>query len=166
MNTARRFYEARVLVIPHGPSALATEADMRELGLDGVMTLHPPAADAGGSTGHRLRPLANSGWAPPTTVDRLGDAVTGTDIVVLLTADLAEVDAAACHIAAEAARAKGAMIAALVIRPDPAGTAAGDTAMAALRAAADMVVIVRGPGLAGAFLDVLRGGRRETATAG
>ncbi|GLZ06597.1 hypothetical protein Acsp03_40630 [Actinomadura sp. NBRC 104412] len=176
MDPARRVYEARVLIIPHGPSALAAEAEMRELGLDGVMSLHP-GDDAHGSAGLRVRPLSNDGWARPAPVDRVGDAVAGADIVVLFAADLAEVDTAACHAAADAARAEGALIAALIVRPDATGGTAADTtggatdgtmggtaAMAALRAAADMVVIVRGPGSASAFLDVLRGGRRETAT--
>ncbi|WP_395105420.1 hypothetical protein [Actinomadura sp. SCN-SB] len=164
MDPARRVYEARVLIIPQGPSALAAEAEMRELGLDGVMSLHPEAG-ANGSSGLRIRPLSSGGWARPAPVDRVGDAVAGVDIVVLFAADLAEVDAAACHAAADAARAEGALIAALIVRPDVAGGAMGGTAaMAALRAAADMVVIVRGPGSAAAFLDVLRGGRRETAT--
>jgi hypothetical protein len=161
-NAMRRFYEARVLIVPHGPSALAAEAAMRTLGLDGVMTVHPPAA---GLPGLRLRPLADGGWTGSAAVDRVGDAVTGADIVVQLAADLAEVNATLCHDAAGAARESGALISALVIGQGAAGTAAGNTAMAALRAAVDMLVIVRRPELAASFLDVLRGGRRETAMA-
>jgi hypothetical protein len=163
MNTARRFYEARVLIVPHGPSALAAESEMRELGLDGVMTVGPPAGD---SPDLRVRPIATRGWTRQVAVGTVGEAVTGADIVVLLAADLAEVDATVCHIAAAAARESGALIAALVVRPDGTDTAAGNTAMAALRAAVDMLVIVRGPELAAAFLDVLRGGQRQPATAG
>jgi hypothetical protein len=40
-------------------------------------------------------------------------------------------------------------------------TPQGSSAMAALREAADMLVVVRGAALASSFLDVLRGGARE-----
>lgn len=160
MNAARRYYEARVLLVPHGPSARAAEAEMRDLGLDGVMTVH---RTPDGSPDLRLRPVATHGWTRRATVGAVGEAVTGADIVVHLAADLTEVDAAVCGSAAEAARESGALSAGLVVRPDGTGTPAGDTAMAALRAAADMLVLVRGPGLAAAFLDKLRGGQREPA---
>jgi hypothetical protein len=163
MNAARRFYEARVLIVPHGPSALAAEAEMRELGLNGVMTVHPPAGD---SPDLSVQPIATGGWTRQVPVGSVGEAVAWADIVVLLAADLAEVDATVCRTAAEAARESGALIAALVVRPDSTDTAAGNTSMAALRAAVDMLVIVRGPELAAAFLDVLRGGQRQPATAG
>ncbi|MFS8522641.1 MAG: hypothetical protein FWJ87_14950 [Micromonosporaceae bacterium] len=160
MNAARRYYEARVLVVPHGPSARAAEKEMRDLGLDGVMTVHRVPDD---SPDLRLRPVATHGWTRQATVGAIGEAVTGADIVVHLATDLTEVDVTVCNSAADAAQEAGALSAALVVRPDGTGTPAGDTAMAALRTVADMLVIVRGPGLAAAFLDELRGGQRDSA---
>ncbi|TWE22326.1 hypothetical protein [Prauserella muralis] len=160
MNGMRHYYEARVLLVPQGGSAIDVAATMRDLGLDGVLT----ATEAAGG-GFGLRPLGRHGWAASSRVDSATDAVAGADIVILLATDLAEVHGDVCAEIAETARRDGGLVAALVVGSIGQDTPGGDGAMAALRAAVDMLVVVRGPELAASFVDVLRGGRRDGVVA-
>ncbi|HCA87728.1 MAG TPA: hypothetical protein DEQ61_21025 [Streptomyces sp.] len=167
MNTTRRSYEAQVLLVPLGPDAARTQETFAAQGLDGVMTVLGVTA-ATAADGSRVAlgsaPVGNLGWRPAAgNLDAPG-LVDDADMVVLLATDLAEVPAALCHAVAGAARDRGALIATLVIGSANWDTPRGSTAMAALRGATDMLVVVRGAGLAVSFLDVLRGGARAPAT--
>jgi hypothetical protein len=159
----RRSYEARVLLVPLGPAAVAAEVPMLDAGLGGVMTVRGIQPSTGAHpTPPRLAAMAlgEQGWRTPGADLSVELLVEGADMVVLLAADLAEVSPELCAAVAGAARADGALVAALVIGRASWDSPRGNTAMAALREAADMVVMVRGPQLAAAFLDVLRGGAR------
>lgn len=160
VSRMRHYYEARVLLVPQGRSAVDVAATMRELGLDGVLT----ATEAAGG-GFDVRPLGDHGWASPSRVDSATEAVAGADIVILLATDLAEVHGDVCAEVAETARRDGGLVAALVVGAVGQDTPGGDGAMATLRAAVDMLVVVRGLGLAASFVDVLRGGRRDGVVA-
>ncbi|WP_051821121.1 MULTISPECIES: hypothetical protein [unclassified Streptomyces] len=168
MNSTRRSYEANVLVVPLGADAVRTQEAFAGRGLDGVMTVHGVTEPApAGHAAARLAcaPLHRDGWRPPATGLGVDALVDGADMVVLLAADLAEVSPALCHAVADAARARGALIAALIVGSENWDTPRGNTAMAALREATDMLVVVRGVALAASFLDVLRGGAREPVAA-
>lgn len=173
MNTTRRSYEAHVLLVPLGAGAVRLQDAFTARGIEGVMTTttargsNDPAAEEGsggaGGAGLRSVPLGGHGWRPPSDHRDCAALVRDADMVVLLATDLTEVPTALCTAAADAARAEGALIAALLVGTGTWDTPRGNTAMAALREAADMLVSVRGPELAAPFLDVLRGGARESA---
>ncbi|MCW2881391.1 MAG: hypothetical protein JWQ95_5491, partial [Sphaerisporangium sp.] len=110
-------------------------------------------------------PLGRHGWRPAADDLGVADLVDTADMVVLLATDLAEVPGPLCLDLAEAARAGGSLIAALVVGSRNWDTPLGNTAMATLRQAVDMLVVLRGTELAAHFLDVLRGGPREPALA-
>ncbi|MQA62870.1 MAG: hypothetical protein GEU86_15575 [Actinophytocola sp.] len=137
MNKLRRSYEARVLLVPLGHTATQLTEQMAGLGLDGITML----ATAGNTVD--VRPLASA------------------DMVVLLAADLTEVSESVCLAVSRAAEANGVLTAALIVGSDHEDAAQGGPAMAALRKAVDMLVIVRHVRLATSFLDVLRGGARD-----
>lgn len=165
MNRTRRSYEAHVLLLPLGPGAAEAQDAFVSRGLEGVMTVRgiTRSTTADGAADVRLAsaPLVGQGWRP--AADGLGvtDLVDDADMVVLLATDLAEVPAGLCAAVSGAARGSGALIAALVVGSQNWDTSQGSSGMAALREAADMLVVVRGAGLAASFLDVLRGGARE-----
>jgi hypothetical protein len=164
MNSTRRSYEAHVLLLPLGATAVQAQDAFVTRGLEGVMTvLGVTRSTAGGGAEVRLDsvPLAGRGWRPAAGGLDVGDLVGDADMIVLLAADLAEVPAALCEAVSAAARTSGALIAALVMGSQNWDTPQGSSAMAALREAADMLVVVRGAALASSFLDVLRGGARE-----
>jgi hypothetical protein len=159
----RRSYEARVLLVPLGPAAVAAELPMLDAGLGGVMTvrgIQPSTAAQPASPRLAVMALGEHGWRAPGADLSVELLVEDADMVVLLAADLAEVSPELCAAVAGAARADGALVAGLVVGRAGWGSPRGSTAMAALREAADMLVMVRGPQLAAAFLDVLRGGAR------
>ncbi|WP_069817326.1 hypothetical protein [Streptomyces sp. TP-A0874] len=168
MNSTRRSYEANVLVVPLGADAVRTQEAFADRGLDRVMTVHG-VAELGSTDRADIRlacaPLHRDGWRPSATGLDVDALVDGADMVVLLASDLAEVPPTLCHAVADAARAQGLLIAALIVGSENWDTPRGNTAMAALREAADMLVVVRGVALAAPFLDVLRGGAREPVAA-
>jgi hypothetical protein len=168
MNSPRRSYEAHVLLVPLGADAAGAQEAMVARGLDGMMAVRGVTPSTGlDSKAPRLDsiPLGVHGWRPAAGDLTVAEVVDDTDMVVLLATDLAEVPPAFCLMAAEAARANGSLIAALVVGSGNWDTPQGNTAMAALREAVDMLVVVRGLDLAAPFLDVLRGGRRAPAIA-
>lgn len=159
MNSLRNSYEARVLLVPLGRCALELSAEMAVSGLDGVMTM---TVDRGATTSSAdLRPLGRTGWAAATSGRGVADVVTDADMVVLLAADLAEVPIETCIEISGAAHGGGVLIAALVVGPENSDVPMGKNAMAALRESVDMLVVLRGLGLATPFIDVLRGGPRQ-----
>jgi hypothetical protein len=168
LNSARRSYEARVLLVPLGADAVRAQVAMLERGLDGLMTVRGVTASTG-ADGDVPRlgsvPLGRHGWRPAADDLGVADLVDTADMVVLLATDLAEVPGPLCLDLAEAARAGGSLIAALVVGSRNWDTPLGNTAMATLRQAVDMLVVLRGTELAAHFLDVLRGGPREPALA-
>ncbi|TQN43810.1 hypothetical protein FHU33_3277 [Blastococcus colisei] len=163
MNKLRRSYEARVLLIPLGPSGLRTADEMARAGLDGlvVATVDPsvPQQDGQGLIAVS-RPLGAHGWREPSPGEPLHHVVRDADIVILLASDLSDVSAALCEEAAAAASRSGALTAAVVVGSGHWDTHAGSTGMVALRRSVDMLVVVKGLQLAAPFLDVLRGGAR------
>lgn len=161
MNGPRRSYEARVLLVPLGSSADRLATAMAEQGLDGIETL----ADRGAGN-YAIHPLGAHGWNPEVdVVDSALDIVAAADMVVLLASDLSEVEPSVCAEVAWAAQDSGVLIAALVVGSEHWDTPSGNTAMASLREAVDMLVIVRSLRMATPFLDVLRGGRRSSPSA-
>jgi hypothetical protein len=168
MNWTRRSYEAHVLLLPLGAGAAAAQNAFVTRGLEGVMTVRGVTRSTGADDAEvRLAsvPLVGHGWRPAAEDLSVADLVDDADMVVLMATDLAEVPAALCATVSDAARAGGALIAALVVGSRNWDTPHGSSAMAALREAADMLVVVRGAELASSFLDVLRGGAREPAPA-
>lgn len=168
MNSTRRSYEAHVLLLPLGTGAAEAQSAFVTRGLEGVMTVRGVTrSTAADDSDVRLAsvPLAGHGWRPAADGLSVTDLVGDADMVVLLATDLAEVPAALCAAVSDAARAGGALIAALVMGSQNWDTPRGSSAMAALREAADMLVVVRGAELASSFLDVLRGGAREPVPA-
>lgn len=149
-----------------GASGRQTAADLHRLGLEGVMTLTgQPLAPAAGDRQPRPplepQPLGAHGWTPPPEPARaVGDLVAQADMLVLVAADLRQVPGQLAATLADAARDHGGLIAALVVGRGAEEAPDAQPGMTALREAADMVVTVRGPELAAAFLDVLRGGFR------
>jgi hypothetical protein len=103
--------------------------------------------------------------ALPDGVDD-GLTVQDADMVVLLAHDLGVVDDSAVIEICDAARARGRLIAAVIVDAELSwrGEAARRSAVV-IREAVDSVVVLRDIKLAGAFIDVLRGGDRETAAA-
>lgn len=164
MKTPRRSYEARVLLVPLGPDAVRIQQSIREHGLDRVMTIDSVAANTGtGEDADRFRsyPLAEQGWRAETNAQHVGELVDGADMVVLLASDLGEMPHILSYETAAAAREAGTLIAALVIGEQKWDTPECSSAMAALREAVDMLVVVKGVALAAAFLDTLPGGRPQ-----
>jgi hypothetical protein len=163
MNQLRRSYEARVLLIPLGPSGLHTAEEMARGGLDGlVMAMVDPSVSQPNGQGvvTASRPLGAHGWREPSPGEPLHHLVFDADIVVLLASDLSDVSAALCEEAAAMATQSGALTAAVVVGSADWDTPAGSSGMVALRQSVDMLVVVKGLQLAAPFLDVLRGGAR------
>lgn len=168
MDSPRRSYEAHVLLVPLSADAIRTERAMAARGLDGVMTVRGVPAPTSPDRGQHLFDtvaLGHQGWRAAAGGITVHELVNNADMVVLLASDLAEVPPWLCLTVAEAARDNGSLIAALVVGSRNWDTPRGNAAMAALREAVDMLVVVRGVDLAAPFIDVLRGGARDSATA-
>jgi hypothetical protein len=164
MTGPRRSYEARVLLVPLGASAVDLAAQMARAGLDGLVTaVVLDGAPDDGPLVVGCRPLSERGWRPTADVP-LSEVVAEADMVVLLAADLAQVDARTCREAAQAARTAGRLMAALVVGAEHGDTPSGNSALAVLREAVDTLVAVRSLRLAAPFLDGLRGGPRAAAS--
>ena len=94
-------------------------------------------------------------------------AVHEADVVVVLAEDLAAVDGDAVVHIGDAARATGTLLGAVIVTPDARWSgAAAHQAATTIREAADNVILLKDPGLALAFLQVLRGGTHEAELAG
>lgn len=160
MRDPRSSYEASILLVPTDSTAEAVIDDMGDAGLVGVARLDALPSDR---DGHRYRVFGlGGGWAADRpTSESIDGVMEGADVVVLVGADLkaTEID----HIAAVAgaARAAGDLLAGLVVGV-PGEDDAARRSLMALREQVDMLVNVRTLGLATNFVDVLRGGRRES----
>lgn len=163
MSGSRRYYEARVVVVPFGSSAQRVVEEMQISGLSGVACLQRSVTGNGQADSYRLDSLG-PGWA----VDRAGPvslskALHDADAVVFLAAALAEVDVDLSAPVELTARAAGALVAAVTIGT-PGADEASRQGLADLRERVDMLLNVRQVGLAASFLDVVRGGRRDPST--
>ncbi|MEU1173513.1 hypothetical protein [Streptomyces microflavus] len=168
MNPARRSYEARVLLVPLGSGAAEVADGFVVRGLGGMMTARGvTAATAADGSAIALRsvPLGGSGRRSVARGLDAARLVDDADMVVLLAVEPSEVSTALCRRLAEAARAGGAPITALVVGSGGWDAPRAGASMAALREAADVLVAVREAPLAASFLDVLRGGSREPVPA-
>ena len=158
MQSNRRYYEANVLVVPLGDSGASAFAQMTGLGLTGVRSLETELQPDGGAGPCRV--VTADGDATATT---LAEAVDDADVVVLLASELAEAPTGLIRGATAAARDAGDLVAAVTVGTTDTETSEAREALAVLRSEVDMLVSVRQPSLGAAFLDVVRGGRRETA---
>ncbi|MEW1821478.1 hypothetical protein AB0323_11905 [Arthrobacter sp. NPDC080031] len=150
----RLSYEARILVVPLGAS-----------GDDLVQTMA-----AGGPTNVRI--VADAGQSAASVRDiraAVGSEVTETvadlaasaDMMILLGSDLTQLPSAFVATLAKAARANGVLLAGVLVDQQNWESARGAYALTVLRRELDMLVSVRDVGLATAFIDVLKGGRRK-----
>lgn len=162
MREPRTFYEARVLLVPTGPTGGSIIDDMGAGGLRGVGRLDETSAapDTITTSGrHRLTSLG-TGWAADRKVLSLDEMMEEADVVLFVGTDLR--DTGLRHLAevAEAARDAGTLLAGVTVGPR------GDDdrsrrALAELREHVDMLVNVSTVFFASAFIDVVRGGQRE-----
>ncbi len=158
MNRLRRSYEARVLLVPLGAHAGHLSFAMAEAGLEGVQTLKRTHQE-----NYAVQPLAGHGWGDTAgSVESAAEVVAAADMVVLLASDLSEVCLATCEEVSRAANDNGVLMAALIVGGEQSDTPGANTAMASLREAVDMLVVVRSLRLATPFIDVLRGGPRSS----
>lgn len=142
---SRHSYEASVLLVPLDAQARAVTGGPAAEHLDGI-TIAPPEFP---------------GWDEA----RLARAADEADMVLTLSYDLGQVDAAMVGRLDRAAREAGAPLGAVIIAPDRRWTEAGARRGAvALREAADTVVVLGDLEPAIAFLQVLRGGSRISAS--
>ncbi len=162
VRNSRRYYEARVVVVPLGSSARRAVDDMQREGLGGIACLERPVTGNAHADGYRLDSLG-PGWAAgrpgPTS---LAGALDDADVVVFVAAELAEVDHGLSAAVERTARAAGALVAAVTIGTADDGEASR-RGLADLRERVDMLLNVRSVRFAAAFLDVVRGGRRDPA---
>lgn len=161
MRDPRTFYEAKVLLVPTGPTGGAMIDDMGAGGLRGVGRLDETSAKphATPSGRHRLTSLG-TGWATDRTVTSLNEVMEEADVVLFVGADLR--DTGLRHLAevAEAARDAGTLLAGVTVGPR------GDNdrsrrALVELREHVDMLVNVSNVRFGSAFIDVVRGGQRQ-----
>lgn len=135
ISWTRRSYEATVLLIP-------LDRDAR--------------AWLGTRTGGDLDGIRIAGERPPD------HAVHAADVVVLLVHDLAAADRDAVVQIGDAARLSGTLLGAVVVSPGARWEDPGaHRSAAAIREAADNVVILKDDRFVPAFLQVLRGGPRD-----
>ncbi|MDT7708946.1 MAG: hypothetical protein QOG20_4553 [Pseudonocardiales bacterium] len=162
ISWTRRSYEAAVLLLPLDPAARVWL-----MGQDAGETEGLVVAD------ERLaQPSGPPDPVPPTgegvaTSSPLEHAVHAADVVVLLAHDLAAVDVEAVVRIGDAARATGTLLGAVVVSPGARWTdPASERSAAAIREAADSVVVLDDGRLALPFLQVLRGGARAVDLVG
>lgn len=136
MRSNRRHYEAQVLVIPIGQDTRVPLETMKAEGLTGVQVLDDVAA--------------------------VRDATNRADVAVFLLASLSTYLDDKVATIAELGRDAGNLVAALTVGIDDPTTEAERAAMRHLREQVDVLVSVRAPRMAAAFLDVIRGGQRTT----
>jgi hypothetical protein len=153
----RLSYEARILVVPLGASG----DDLVQAMAAGGLTNMRIVADAGQSAASVRDIRAAVGSEITETV---GDLAASADMMILLGSDLTQVPSAFVATLANAARASGVLLAGVLVDQQNWESARGAYALTVLRRELDMLVSVRDVGLATAFIDVLKGGRRTPAT--
>ncbi|MGO4856867.1 hypothetical protein [Arthrobacter sp. 2MCAF14] len=150
----RLSYQARILVVPLGASGNALVQSMAAGGLTNMRIV----ADAGQSAASVRDIRAAVGSEITETV---ADLAASADMMVLLGSDLTQVPSAFVATLAKAARANGLLLAGVLVDQQNWESARGAYALTVLRRELDMLVFVREVGLATAFIDVLKGGRRK-----
>ncbi|MFD7444424.1 hypothetical protein [Streptomyces sp. NPDC059909] len=135
----RRSYVADVLVVPLDPTALEDLAARRD-SLTGVTVADSDELD-----------------------DGLREAVERADAITLVTCDLSLVDHAAVAALGEAARAAGILLGAVVVAPGLSWSSGDEHESAAvLREYVDTIAVLRDLPPVLHFLQVLRGGTRDS----
>ncbi|MBP2370673.1 hypothetical protein [Pseudonocardia parietis] len=157
----RRSYEAAVLLVALDPTARLwlnghDDSELAGITIAGAELAAPPPDD----------PAPGAG-GPPAVSSPLEHAVHATDVVVVLTHDLAGVDRDMVIRIGDAARANGILLGAVIASPgarwdDPAAERSATT----VREAADSVVVLDDTRFTLPFLQVLRGGARDGDLAG
>jgi hypothetical protein len=155
----RLSYEARILVVPLGGSGHSLVEAMAAGSLTNIRIV----TDAGQSAASVRDIHAGAGTEITETV---ADLAASADMMILLGSDLPQVPAGFVATLARAARAHGVLLAGVLVDQQNWEATEGAEAMAVLRRELDMLVSVREVGLAAAFIDVLKGGRRRPADAG
>lgn len=155
----RLSYEARILVVPLGASGLSLVEAMAAGSLTNIRIV----TDAGQSAAS-VRDIHDAAGTEFT--ETVADLAASADMMILLGSDLPQVPADFVATVARTARANGVLLAGVLVDQQNWEAAEGADAMAVLRRELDMLVSVREVGLATAFIDVLKGGRRRPADAG
>jgi hypothetical protein len=155
----RLSYEARILVVPLGASGDALVRSLAAANLTNIRIV----TDAGQSAASVRDIQAAAGTDITETV---ADLASSADMMILLGSDLTQVPSAFVTTVAKAARANGVLLAGVLVDQQNWKSARGAYAVTVLRRELDMLVSVREAGLAAAFIDVLKGGRRKAVTAG
>lgn len=155
----RLSYEARILVAPLGASGDALVQSMAADSLSNIRIV----TDAAHSAAFVRDIHAAAGTEVSETV---ADLASSADMMILLGSNLLQVPGDFVATLAGAARANGVLLAGVLVDQQNWESAQGSAAMAVLRRELDMLVSVREIGLATAFIDVLKGGRRKPADAG
>lgn len=165
---SRPSYEAHVVVIAASSKSWAVIAPMVETQMSGISVLVPedsaPNGDSsGGLTVHSLRGGDTATGSNGQSRAQVDDTIRSADMVVMVVTDDAE-QWAPLDPLARLAREHGSLVAGLLINR----TGHGGEILASLRAAADMLVVVKDAKLGLELFDVLRGGAYRTpgATAG
>jgi hypothetical protein len=155
----RLSYEARILVVPLGASGDALVRSAAAGNLTNIRIV----ADAGQSAASVRDIQAAAGTNITETV---ADLAASADMMILLGSDLTQVPSVFVATVAKAARANGVLLAGVLVDQQNWDSARGAYSLTVLRRELDMLVSVREAGLAAAFIDVLKGGRRKPFTAG
>jgi hypothetical protein len=150
----RLSYEARILVVPLGASGHSLVEAMAAGSLTNIRIV----TDAGQSAAS-VRDI-HDGVGTEIT-ETVADLAASADMMILLGSDLPQVPVDFVATVARAARANGVLLAGVLVDQQNWEAAEGADAMAVLRRELDMLVSVREIGLATAFVDVLKGGRRR-----
>ncbi|MFI5610256.1 hypothetical protein [Amycolatopsis sp. NPDC051903] len=160
----RRSYEAGVLLIPLDDDARAWATARTGRELAGITAADAFLLSAQESFEPEPLPVTGEGHAVSSPVER---AVHEADVVVLFAHDLAAVDRGAVGAIGDAARLAGKLLGAIVVSPGARwAEPAAHRAVTAIREAADNVVILKDDTFVTAFLQVLRGGARDTVSEG
>lgn len=150
----RLSYEARILVVPLGASGHSLVEAMAAGSLTNIRIV----TDAGQSAAS-VRDIHDAAGTEIT--ETVADLAASADMMILLGSDLPQVPAEFVATVAGAARANGVLLAGVLVDQQGWEDDEGADAMAVLRRELDMLVSVREVGLATAFIDVLKGGRRK-----
>lgn len=139
MRDPRPYYRARVLLVPVGTSARDAIDRMGADVVEGVELFDGV--------------LTNGSLAGPDSAP---------DVLMFVTADLAEVDGALLSSLAAAGRHGGALVAAITM-DTPADDDARRRGLRALREHVDMLLSVRNEAFAAGFIEVVRGGKTSVS---
>jgi hypothetical protein len=154
----RLSYEARILVVPLGASGDALVQSMAADNLTNIRIAYDAA--------HSAASVRDIHADPGTEItETVADLAASADMMILLGSDLLQVPGRFVAAMAGAARANGVLLAGVMVDQQNWESDRGADAMAVLRRELDMLVSVREVGLAAAFIDVLKGGRRNGAEA-